>query len=45
METEEKKEPRVQAPGTLVLVLVFMAFFLLMIVVNFVLLSQAWPVR
>jgi hypothetical protein len=47
MSTDRKgqnQETRVGMPGTLVLCLLFLAFFALMFVVNFTLLGRAWPV-
>lgn len=45
MATRDKKEPDVHAPGTMVLALIFMAFFIFMILVNFNLLGRAWEIR
>lgn len=45
VEIPDKKEPKVVAPGTLVLVAIFLAFFVMMILVNFHMLSRAWPIH
>ena len=45
MATKEGKDPEVHAPGTLVLALIFLAFFVFMILVNFNLLGRAWEIR
>ncbi|MBI2854613.1 MAG: hypothetical protein HYX87_06820 [Chloroflexi bacterium] len=45
MAINEEREPKVQTPGTLVLALIFLAFFALMVLANYRLLSEAWPIR
>ncbi|MBI2869846.1 MAG: hypothetical protein HYX96_08485 [Chloroflexi bacterium] len=45
MPTNDSREPKIRATGTLVLVFIFLAFFTAMLLANFYLLSEAWPIR
>ncbi|MEK7847985.1 MAG: hypothetical protein AAB270_03580 [Chloroflexota bacterium] len=41
----EKEERKIQAPGTLVLVFIFLAWFIALYVLQWALLASRWPVR
>ena len=45
MKEPKKKEEKVGAPGSFALAIIFLLWFILMYVVNYRLLSQAWPVK
>lgn len=41
----EKEEHKIHAPGTLVLVFIFLAWFIALYVLQWALLASRWPVR
>lgn len=42
---EESRHERLHVPGTLTLVFVFLAWFVLLYVLNWMALAQLWPVQ
>ena len=45
MEKHEKEHRGIQAPGTLVLIALFFLVFVILYFANWILLSEAWPIR
>jgi hypothetical protein len=41
----EKGEPKIHAPGTLVIVFIFLAWFIALYVLQWSLLARGWPIR
>lgn len=42
---QQEKKSRLETPGTMVIVFIFLAWFLLLYIVGWVALSGVWPVR
>ncbi len=43
--SKKKEEQKIHAPGTLVIVFIFLAWFIVLYILQWVLLANNWPIR